>query len=175
MWHCLPSCKTGNPKTLSSQQTSLHLQKRFRARQRERARDSAAQMEALSAQMGRLMQEKAELETRNRILEQVVKLNVDHVEQLQSHKVRSCYMQFVFGSLHADCWGLYPQVRICLLMGQVETAGRHPQACKLRLVSLCCKACRTTVVILQRAQDVCLPDRSLESAVVLFLIEGCVF
>ena len=33
------------------------------------------------------MQEKAELETRNRILEQVVKLNVDHVEQLQSHKV----------------------------------------------------------------------------------------
>ena len=62
-------------------------QKRFRARQRERARDSAAQMEALSAQMGRLMQEKAELETRNRILEQVVKLNVDHVEQLQSHKV----------------------------------------------------------------------------------------
>lgn len=44
-------------------------------------------MEALSAQMGRLMQEKAELETRNRILEQVVKLNVDHVEQLQSHKV----------------------------------------------------------------------------------------
>ncbi|KAK9812465.1 hypothetical protein WJX73_002038 [Symbiochloris irregularis] len=61
-------------------------QKRFRARQRERARDSAAQMEALSAQMGRLMQEKAELETRNRILEQVVKLNVDHVEQLQSHK-----------------------------------------------------------------------------------------
>ena len=55
-------------------------QKRFRQRQRERAKDSAAQM-------GRLMQEKAELETRNRILEQVVKLNVDHVEQLQSHKV----------------------------------------------------------------------------------------
>ena len=50
-------------------------------------RDSQKQLEQLTQQMSRLMQEKAELETRNRILEQVVKLNVDHVEQLQTNKV----------------------------------------------------------------------------------------
>lgn len=54
----------------------------------EKMRDSQRQLELLSEQMSRLMQEKAELETRNRILEQVVKLNVDHVEQLQTNKVR---------------------------------------------------------------------------------------
>ena len=37
----------------------------------EKMKDSQKQLEALTAQMGRLMQEKAELETRNRILEQV--------------------------------------------------------------------------------------------------------
>ena len=49
-------------------------------------KDSQQQMEALTQQMNRLMQEKAELETRNRILEQVVRLNVEHVDQLQSNK-----------------------------------------------------------------------------------------
>lgn len=52
-------------------------------------KDSQQQMEALTQQMNRLMQEKAELETRNRILEQVVRLNVEHVDQLQSNKVKS--------------------------------------------------------------------------------------
>lgn len=50
-------------------------------------KESQRQLELLTQQMGRLLQEKAELETRNRILEQVVKLNVDHVEQLQTNKV----------------------------------------------------------------------------------------
>lgn len=52
-------------------------------------KDSQQQMEALTQQMNRLMQEKAELETRNRILEQVVRLNVEHVDQLQSNKVKT--------------------------------------------------------------------------------------
>ena len=56
-------------------------------------KDSQQQMEALTQQMNRLMQEKAELETRNRILEQVVRLNVEHVDQLQSNKVNNLTMQ----------------------------------------------------------------------------------
>ena len=58
---------------------SLHLQ--------ERMKDSQEQLQLLTQQMNQLMQEKAELETRNKILEQVVRLNVEHVDQLQTNKV----------------------------------------------------------------------------------------
>ena len=51
-------------------------------------KDSQEQLQLLTQQMNQLMQEKAELETRNKILEQVVRLNVEHVDQLQTNKVR---------------------------------------------------------------------------------------
>ena len=54
----------------------------------ERMKDSQEQLQLLTQQMNQLMQEKAELETRNKILEQVVRLNVEHVDQLQTNKVR---------------------------------------------------------------------------------------
>ena len=50
-------------------------------------KDSQEQLQLLTQQMSQLMQEKAELETRNKILEQVVRLNVEHVDQLQTNKV----------------------------------------------------------------------------------------
>ena len=50
-------------------------------------KDSQQQLEALTQQMNQLMQEKTELETRNKILEQVVRLNVEHVDQLQTNRV----------------------------------------------------------------------------------------
>lgn len=53
----------------------------------ERMKDSQEQLQLLTQQMNQLMQEKAELETRNKILEQVVRLNVEHVDQLQTNKV----------------------------------------------------------------------------------------
>lgn len=49
-------------------------------------KDSQEQLQILTQQMSQLMQEKAELETRNKILEQVVRLNVEHVDQLQTNK-----------------------------------------------------------------------------------------
>lgn len=52
-------------------------------------KDSQEQLQILTQQMSQLMQEKAELETRNKILEQVVRLNVEHVDQLQTNKVCS--------------------------------------------------------------------------------------
>ena len=74
---------------------------------KEKMRDSQKQLEQLTQQMSRLMQEKAELETRNRILEQVVKLNVDHVEQLQTNKVPAQAVFAVLLYLHVSTLGLY--------------------------------------------------------------------
>ena len=71
----------------------------------EKMKESAQQLEVLTSQMSRLLAEKAELETRNRILEQVVKLNVDHVEQLQTNKAR---LQATLYS-HFAGWSLSPR------------------------------------------------------------------
>ncbi|KAK9837641.1 hypothetical protein WJX74_001874 [Apatococcus lobatus] len=61
-------------------------QKKFRARQKEKMKDSQRQLEEMSKRMAKLVQEKAELQSRNRILEHVVRLNVDHVEELASNQ-----------------------------------------------------------------------------------------
>lgn len=50
-------------------------------------KDSQKQLVEMSKRMAKLMQEKAELQSRNRILEHVVRLNVDHVEELASNQV----------------------------------------------------------------------------------------
>ena len=55
----------------------------------ERMKDSQRQLEEVTRKMAKLAQEKAELESRNRILEHVVRLNVDHVEELSSNQVGS--------------------------------------------------------------------------------------
>ncbi len=49
-------------------------------------KDSQRQLEELTKKMAKLAQEKAELESRNRILEHVVRLNVDHVEEMSSNQ-----------------------------------------------------------------------------------------
>lgn len=55
----------------------------------ERMKDSQKQLDELTKKMAKLAQEKAELESRNRILEHVVRLNVDHVEELSSNQACS--------------------------------------------------------------------------------------
>ena len=54
----------------------------------EKMKDSQRQLEEMAKRMAKLAQEKSELQSRNRILEHVVRLNVDHVEELSSNQVR---------------------------------------------------------------------------------------
>lgn len=61
-------------------------QKRFRERQKEKLRSSQRQLEELTEQVSKLMQQKSRLETRNRVLEQVVLLNTHHEERLHANK-----------------------------------------------------------------------------------------
>ncbi|KAK9828978.1 hypothetical protein WJX72_003179 [[Myrmecia] bisecta] len=68
--------------TANHKEKNRQAQRKFRLRQKEKMKSSQRQLEELTGQMSRLMQEKAELEKRNRILEQVVKLNTNHEERL---------------------------------------------------------------------------------------------
>lgn len=68
----------------------------------ERMKDSQEQLQLITQQMNQLMQEKAELETRNKILEQVVRLSVEHVDQLQLNKVSS--IGIIYRSSEMPCF-----------------------------------------------------------------------
>ncbi|KAK9813706.1 hypothetical protein WJX73_004214 [Symbiochloris irregularis] len=61
-------------------------QKRFRTRQKERTRTQQKQLEELTGKMKELMQEKAALTTRNKILEAVVVLNTRHEKRLHANQ-----------------------------------------------------------------------------------------
>ncbi|KAK9818695.1 hypothetical protein WJX74_008215 [Apatococcus lobatus] len=59
-------------------------QRKFRVRQKERMKSTKEQLEAMTAEMNQLRMEKSQLETRTRILEQVVKLNTVHEARLHA-------------------------------------------------------------------------------------------
>eukprot|EP00891_Asterochloris_glomerata_P001785 jgi/Astpho2/1785/Aster-x0495 len=57
-------------------------QRKFRARQKEKMKTSQKQLDELTKRVSMLMAEKSQLETRNRILEEVVTLNMTHEQML---------------------------------------------------------------------------------------------
>lgn len=63
-------------------------QKKFRARQKEKMRTTQKQLDELTRQVSMLLSEKSQLETRTRILEQVVYLNTNHEQMLHANEVR---------------------------------------------------------------------------------------
>lgn len=62
-------------------------QKKFRARQKEKMRTTQKQLDELTRQVSALLSEKSQLETRTRILEQVVYLNTNHEQMLHANEV----------------------------------------------------------------------------------------
>ena len=67
--------------------SAIPLQKKFRARQKEKMRTSQKQLDELTRQVSVLLSEKSQLETRTRILEQVVYLNTNHEQMLHANEV----------------------------------------------------------------------------------------
>ena len=67
--------------------SAIALQKKFRARQKEKMRTSQKQLDELTRQVSVLLSEKSQLETRTRILEQVVYLNTNHEQMLHANEV----------------------------------------------------------------------------------------
>lgn len=67
-------------------------QKKFRARQKEKMRTTQNQLDQLTRQVSMLLSEKSQLETRTRILEQVVYLNTNHEQMLHANEVRGRHM-----------------------------------------------------------------------------------
>lgn len=61
-------------------------QKKFRARQKEKMRTTQKQLDDLTRQVSTLLSEKSQLETRTRILEQVVYLNTNHEQMLHANQ-----------------------------------------------------------------------------------------
>lgn len=53
----------------------------------EKMRESQEQLRMLTHEMNKLATEKMEMETRNRILKHMVRVNADCIDRLQSHKV----------------------------------------------------------------------------------------
>ena len=53
----------------------------------EKKKDSEEQLKMRTHQMNKLATENSELESRNKILKHVVRINADCVDRLQSHKV----------------------------------------------------------------------------------------
>lgn len=94
-------------------------------------KDSQRQLEEMSKRMAKLAQEKAELQSRNRILEHVVRLNVDHVEELSCNQV-----PFLLRTRASQHFNLRSAFRAACVAGsapqQSHPAGQHEDDCEIQ-------------------------------------------
>eukprot|EP00884_Botryococcus_braunii_P002721 jgi/Botrbrau1/1244/Bobra.0163s0037.1 len=74
-------------KALAVAEKNRKAQKRFRERQKNKMMDSQKQVEELSAKLALVMQEKNKLETRNSVLEKVVRLKEEQIATMESRSV----------------------------------------------------------------------------------------
>ncbi len=81
--------------------------------EQERMKSTKEQLDVMTAEMNQLKMEKAQLETRTRILEQVVKLNTVHEARLHATSVRICTCTRTCTCTSANSRSLPDHCRIC--------------------------------------------------------------
>ncbi len=116
----------------------------------ERMKDSQEQLQLLTQQMNQLMQEKAELETRNKILEQVVRLNVEHVDQLQTNKVR---LAFSSSFLKRTLFGKFSKQNIAI-PSEFQDVDCHADVSATLVTNTLQRKSQTRVFLLQQVLDI---------------------